>query len=104
MSKIRSYSKIVTDWDALPVALDVKTVSDILHVTGATVGNLIKRGKISAGNTGKAWAIDRDSVKAFVRGKNQQNAAAESTNDDLENPFLAQFKQYKKIKQGGKTS
>lgn len=57
-----------TDWNRLPVVIDVDTVSVLLNVHPVTVQKHLKAGTIKGNKLGKAWCIDRDSVRDFVLG------------------------------------
>lgn len=61
-----------TDWDRLPLVLDVTTVCMLLGCCDATVRKKIKDGTFKAGKLGKDWCIDRNSVKTFVLGEVEQ--------------------------------
>jgi len=57
------------DWDRLPVVLSTEQVCILLDCCKLTVHKQIEAGVFKAGKLGKAWRIDRDSIRAFVMGE-----------------------------------
>ena len=53
---------IVTDWDDVPVIIDLPYLARLLGVTYDTAKRLCATGQIEAFKVGKQWRIARDAV------------------------------------------
>lgn len=63
------FTKQYTDWDELPLVLDIRTACTILKCGEVTARKLMQTGKIKGGQGDRKWFIDRDSLRDFVQGK-----------------------------------
>lgn len=58
---------VISNWDKLPVALDLHTVSLILGVTDVTVKNWLYKGVIHGKKIGNKWIFDKDYIKTLIQ-------------------------------------
>lgn len=63
---MKSRKGIISNWDKLPVALDIHTVALIFDVTDATVKNWIYTKEIKGTKIGRKWFFDKDYIKALI--------------------------------------
>lgn len=63
---MKSKKGIISNWDKLPVALDIHTVALIFDVTDATVKNWIYTKEIKGAKIGRKWFFDKDYIKALI--------------------------------------
>lgn len=61
------FTKTFTDWDRMPVLLDLEDACCLLRRADVTVVNYIKRGYIKGNKIGNRWMIDRDSVREYFQ-------------------------------------
>ncbi len=66
MSKL--YKPYCTNWDNLPVVLDLKQVALILGVTDVTVKHLTYKGELNARKVGAQWRYSRDWLRNYIDG------------------------------------
>lgn len=60
----------ITNWDKLPVALDLHTVALIFDVTDVTIKNWLYNGVIQGSKIGNKWIFDKEYIKSLVSNKN----------------------------------
>ena len=60
---------VVKDWDELPQVIGVKELMQLLRIGETTALKYLNEGKIPAVKAGKTWMIDKDAVKAFLKGE-----------------------------------
>lgn len=65
MAMPMKFSRTITDWDQLPVLMDMATTCQLLQCADVTVKKLIQNGHIRGNQIGKKWRIDRESVKEY---------------------------------------
>lgn len=58
---------IISNWDKLPIVMDMKTVALVLDVTEETVRHMIYHGDLKAVKVGAQWRFDKDYLREFVR-------------------------------------
>ena len=59
-------NKVISNWDKLPVALDLHTVALILGVTDVTVKNWLYNGTIKGSKVGHKWLFDKEYIKSII--------------------------------------
>lgn len=59
---------VISNWQELPVALDLHTVALIFDVTDVTVKHWIYDGKIKGVKAGNKWLFDKEYIKNFIKG------------------------------------
>ena len=62
-------TKIISNWDKLPVALDIETVALIFDVTQTTVKNWLYSGIIQGRKLGRKWIFDKQYIKSLINGE-----------------------------------
>lgn len=60
-------NKTISNWDKLPVALDLHTVALILGVTDVTVKNWLYNGTIKGSKVGHKWLFDKEYIKSLIK-------------------------------------
>lgn len=60
-------NKTVSNWDNLPVVLDINTVALLFGVTEVTIKHLVYKGELKATKLGKKWIFDKDYIIGFVK-------------------------------------
>ena len=65
---IMQKDRTVSNWDKLPVVLDVHTVALIFDVSDQTVKTWLQTGKLKATKVARKWVIDRDYIRGIVQG------------------------------------
>lgn len=61
-------SQTISNWDKLPVVLDLHTVSLIFDVTEVTIKNWLYKGTLKGTKIGNKWLFDKEYIKAVVSG------------------------------------
>lgn len=61
------FTKTFTDWDRIPVLLELEDSCCLLRRADATVVNYIKKGYIKGNKIGNRWMVDRDSVREYFQ-------------------------------------
>lgn len=61
------FTREITDWDRLPVLMDMQTTCQLLKCADVTVVKQIKDGHFKANKLGRAWLVDRDSVREYFQ-------------------------------------
>ncbi len=56
----------ITNWEQLPVVLDLHTVALVLGVTDVTVKHWIYDGTIKAKKIGKLWRFDKEYIRSYM--------------------------------------
>lgn len=69
MAMPMKFTKTFTDWDRLPVLLDLETVCCLLRCADTTAVKYIKNGAIKGNKFGNKWLVDRDSVRDYFQRK-----------------------------------
>jgi len=62
-------TKTISNWDKLPVALDIETVALIFNVTQTTVKNWLYNGTIQGRKIGRKWIFDKQYIKSLLNGE-----------------------------------
>ncbi|MCI9642257.1 MAG: helix-turn-helix domain-containing protein [Eubacterium sp.] len=62
-------SQTISNWDKLPVALDLHTVALIFDVTDATIKNWIYKGTLKGSKVGGKWFFDKDYIRNYIAGE-----------------------------------
>lgn len=60
----------ITSWNDLPQVIGVKDLMRLLRISETTALKYLREGKIAAVKMDKAWRIDKDAVKEFLKGEN----------------------------------
>ena len=58
---------IISNWDKLPVVLDLNTVALIFGVTEVTIKQLLYKGELKGKKLGKKWVFDKEYIKSYVQ-------------------------------------
>lgn len=56
----------ITDWDSVPIVVDLAYVSSLLGVSNEYARRLVNNGTIKAFKVGKLWRINKTDLKNFV--------------------------------------
>lgn len=59
------FTREVTDWEHLPVLLNMQEACRVLRCSDTTVAKHINQGHFKGKRLGRDWRIDRDSVKDY---------------------------------------
>ena len=62
-------TKTISNWDKLPVALDIETVALIFDVTQTTVKNWLYNGTIQGRKIGRKWIFDKQYIKSLLNSE-----------------------------------
>jgi predicted site-specific integrase-resolvase len=62
-------TKTISNWDKLPVALDIETVALIFDVTQTTVKNWLYNGTIQGRKMGRKWIFDKQYIKSLLNSE-----------------------------------
>lgn len=62
-------TKTISNWEKLPVALDIETVALIFDVTQATVKNWLYSGTIQGRKIGRKWIFDKQYIKSLLNSE-----------------------------------
>lgn len=65
----------ITNWNELPVLLDVKMIALIFDVTEVTVKHWIKAGILQGRQIGRKWYFEKDYIRSLVSNENSKSAA-----------------------------
>lgn len=65
----------ITNWNELPVLLDVKMIALIFDVTEVTVKHWIKAGILQGHQIGRKWYFEKDYIRSLVSNENNKSAA-----------------------------
>ena len=66
------WTKTYTNWDEVPVVLDVDGAAIVLHYNEDTVRRLLQSGKLKGTKAGKSWRVDKENIRIFLRGGENQ--------------------------------
>lgn len=61
-------STVISNWDKLPVILDLHTVALIFDVTDVTVKNWLYTNQIKGNKVGRKWIFDKEYIKSLASG------------------------------------
>lgn len=61
--------RTVSNWDKLPVILDLRTVALIFNVTETTVKSWIYKGQLTGSKIGHKWIFDKEYIKSLTKSK-----------------------------------
>ena len=61
-------SQTISNWDKLPVVLDIHIVALIFDVTEVTIKRWIYKGALKGTKTGNKWVFDKEYIKALISG------------------------------------
>lgn len=65
--------KYYTDWDQIPVVVDLATAAVILNLSYDCLQKLSRTGKFPAFRNGnRKWAVTKDSLLTYVRNSNRK--------------------------------
>jgi hypothetical protein len=56
---------VVSNWEALPVVLDLFTVSLIFNVSETTIKNWLKNGQLKGRKIGHLWFFDKTYIQSL---------------------------------------
>ena len=59
----------VNSWDELPQVMGVEDLCKVLRISKNTALKYLSDGRIAAIKMDRAWRIDKDAVKAYLRGE-----------------------------------
>lgn len=62
---MKQHKKVVTNWDSLPVVLNLTDVSLIFDVTEVTVKHWLYSGKIQGLKMGNKWFFKKDYIMSL---------------------------------------
>lgn len=63
---------VISNWDKLPVVLDLNTVALIFGVTEVTIKQLLYKGELKGKKLGKKWVFDKEYIKSYVQIPNEK--------------------------------
>lgn len=61
--------QVISNWDKLPVILDLPTVALIFNVTESTVKSWIYKGQLKGSKIGRKWVFDKEYIKSLTNSK-----------------------------------
>lgn len=67
MAMPMKFTMTFTDWDRIPVLLDMKQTCCILKCSDVTVVKHIKDGHFKGNKLGRGWLVDRDSLREYFQ-------------------------------------
>lgn len=67
MAMPMKFTMTFTDWDKLPVLLQMEEVCCLLKCSDVTVVKHINLGHFNGNRLGRRWLIDRDSVREYFQ-------------------------------------
>ena len=67
---------VITSWDRVPQVIGVQELMVLLRISKPTALKYLREGLIPAVKAGKEWRIDKDAVKAFLAGVNNERRTA----------------------------
>lgn len=67
MAMPMKFTMTFTDWDRMPVLLQMEQVCCLLKCADVTVVKHINLGHFKGNKLGKRWMIDRDSVREYFQ-------------------------------------
>jgi len=59
----------ISNWDKLPVILDLQTVALIFNVTETTIKSWIYKGHLKGSKIGHKWVFDKEYIKSLTNSK-----------------------------------
>lgn len=62
-------TKIITDWDTLPVVISLEQTCAILGICRPTLLGLLRSGKIKSVKTGNKWLIEKQAIRNYLGGE-----------------------------------
>lgn len=66
-------SQTISNWDKLPVVLDIHIVALIFDVTEVTIKRWIYKGALKGTKTGNKWIFDKEYIKALISGNTESH-------------------------------
>lgn len=66
-------SQTISDWNKLPVALDLHTISLIFDVSEITIKRWLNKGYLKGVKIGNKWLFDKEYVKSIISGNVEFN-------------------------------
>ena len=64
--------KIITDWNSVPVIMDLAFASMLLGRTPESLKQLAQKGMLPAFKLGAEWRIDKDDLKKYIEESKQR--------------------------------
>lgn len=58
----------ITNWDDVPVIIDVRYATALLGLSRTTVLKLLQNGDIPAVKFRRQWRIDKENLRKFIKG------------------------------------
>ncbi len=62
---MKSKKRIISNWDALPVIMDIEMVALIFNVTTVTIKNWIYTGELVGRKVGRKWFFDKEYIQSL---------------------------------------
>ena len=63
----------VKSWDEYPLVLEVKHMTELTGMHQQTIIGALRRGEIPSRRIGRAYAVDRDAFRIWLRGKEKED-------------------------------
>ncbi len=61
------FTRTYTDWERIPVLMELTDVCCLLRCSDVTAIKYIRQGKIKGNKFGNKWLVDRDSVREYFQ-------------------------------------
>lgn len=61
---------VISNWDKLPVVLDLHTVALVFNVSDLTVKQWLYKGLIKGSKIGRKWIFNKDYIKSLTESNN----------------------------------
>lgn len=64
---------VISNWDKLPVAVDLHTVALIFGVNDATVRKWCSTGKLEGRKLGSRWIFGKEYLRSWIEGDGRES-------------------------------
>lgn len=61
---------VISNWDKLPVVLDLHTVALVFNVSDLTIKQWLYKGLIKGSKIGRKWIFNKDYIKSLTESNN----------------------------------
>ena len=61
---------VISNWDQLPILLDLHTVALVFNVSDLTVKQWLYKGLIKGSKIGRKWIFNKDYIKSLTESNN----------------------------------
>lgn len=61
---------VISNWDKLPIVLDLHTVALVFNVSDLTVKQWLYKGLIKGSKIGRKWIFNKDYIKSLTESNN----------------------------------